>query len=109
MSTPTTPNAHYYPPRPTSLIHAYSYPQPLGPPPVPSPSRSHQHTFLQHRTSSLRDPPEGATGSPDVGEREGENQRQMSHQPPTPVTANSTVGNPAQPVKVAKGRRKKDA
>ncbi|ODN80409.1 hypothetical protein, variant [Cryptococcus amylolentus CBS 6039] len=62
-----------------------------------------------HPTSSLRDPPKGATGSPDVGEREGENQRQLSHQPPTPVTANSTVGKPAQPVKVARGRRKKDA
>ncbi|WVQ74078.1 hypothetical protein IAR50_003662 [Cryptococcus sp. DSM 104548] len=107
-ATPTTPNAHHYAHRPTSLVHAYSCPQPLGPPPVPSPTRSPRYPSLQHRTSSLRDPPKGSTCSPDVGERDGVKQRQPSHQPPTPVTANSTVGDPAQPVKVAKGRRKKD-
>ncbi|KIR70356.1 hypothetical protein I310_05986 [Cryptococcus deuterogattii CA1014] len=103
VSMLSPPNTHPYPlPYPQSSYRPphfrarqpYSFGQPFGPPLLP---------INLKRTSSMRDPPKGATDSPDVDVgRDRETDTGSVHdqqQPPTPVTANSSRG---------KSRRRKD-
>ncbi|OXG31455.1 hypothetical protein C360_04667 [Cryptococcus neoformans Bt15] len=88
------PHSFYRPLHPRTL-QTYSFGYPLGPPVPP---------INLKRISSMRDPPKGATGSPDAdGDRDRETAETGSvhdqQQLPTPVTANSSKG---------KSRRRKD-
>lgn len=88
------PHSFHRPPHPR-IRQTYSFGQPLGPPLPP---------INLKRTSSMRDLPKGATGSPDAdGDRDRETAEAVSvhdqQQLPTPVTANSSRG---------KSRRRKD-